>query len=416
MNSVFSHNGFQISVIKDLQTWNQLALQWDNLWEITPGASVFMSHGFLTTWWRQRNKFMCRLHILAVKDGAQKIVGFVPLVWGWNTMSGFPLRTLSLMHQAWLMDRPQILYSENRQNLLQALCRYFISIGQAWDVISLQEQLLDQSVETAFASLIEHHQDYRLDIIEDSFAPFLSFPSTTYSWDDYLKTRTKKHRKKWRYLQSRLKRAGRVEITRHSEGPDLEKGLALYRQMEARSWKKHKRVHVSSWHYRFYRKFINPNQSRNRIHVILLNFDGRPIAGVVSLEHRRRYAALHSSFDDNFADFSPGFLIGGYDIQWAIENGFVEYDFMSGFLSDKLQWTDTFRRTHLVRIVRKDAYGGAFHFVKFRLNPKLIEYREKNALFQYWKKRHDRKLPQMNTSKFKKHNKQLGIVDQSKES
>jgi hypothetical protein len=413
-NSHFSHNGFQISVVKDFQAWNGMASEWNILWKNTPDASVFMSHGFLTTWWRHIKSHVLRLHILIVKDSNRQIVGFVPLIRGRGFMNGFPLRTLTLMHQAWLIDRPQMLYSGNRRDLMEALCHYFISISQSWDVVSLQEQILGQSAEPIFTLVFKSNQEYRLDIFEDSFAPFLSLQPAINSWDDYLKTRTKKHRKKWRYLQNRIDCAGDVKITRHSEGADLGKALDLFRQLEQKSWKKSKRVYVSKWHYKFYKKFIDPNHDGTRIHVLLLHLDKKPIAGVIGLEHGRKYAALHSSFDKDFARYSPGFLIGGLDLKWAIENGFAEYDFMSGFLSDKLQWTDSYRRTHYIRVIRKCAWGGVFNLVKFRVNPWLIKCGNKNAFSRYWITRKDRKRLQMNTSKFDKHNRQLGIAKPSK--
>ena len=157
--------------------------------------------------------------------------------------------------------------------------------------------------------------------------------------------------------------------------------------MSIRSWnKKSRKVSASNTipeeTYQFFQTLASKIRPNGNLHIGFLRLAGIPIAGVIGMSFINRYVGLQTIFDDNYADYSPGFLVCGYDIKWAMENGYSEFDFMSGFLTNKLPWTDSYRKHHVLRIFRKHAFSGCFYLAKFRVVPilrKILEKRLPNS-------------------------------------
>jgi hypothetical protein len=79
---------------------------------------------------------------------------------------------------------------------------------------------------------------------------------------------------------------------------------------------------------------------------------------------------------------------------------------MLNYVTDKLQWTDTYRTTHMVRVLDKKAWGGCLNFIKFKINPYLdARINRIRCLKNYFEK----KYPNPLESKFEKHNISVGL-------
>jgi hypothetical protein len=195
-------------------------------------------------------------------------------------------------------------------------------------------------------------------------------------------------------------------VTRHGFDDDFGAKLAEYRQLEARSWKNTKKINLPDWQIKIYRSLAGGLSPNGKLYIVFLRLNQKPIAGLIGLAYGRKYAALHTSFDKNHGSYSPGFIVGGYDMKWVIGNGFEEYDFMLNYVTDKLQWTDTYRTTHMLRVLDKTAWGGLFNFVKFKVNPFIDSNINRIGYFKnYFKKTYPNPLE----SKFEKHNITVGL-------
>ena len=413
LSRTFNHKDITIRLISSLAEWESLSSEWDNLLAATKNASIFNAHYFLTSWWKSRKLNFEKLMILLMHDRQGDLVGIAPLLYGWYMQLCFPLRTVSFMYDDSFMDRPQFIFPNQKDELMEALFQYFLWNRKNWDTIELTEQVVGASYKDILSRSFQDASEYRIDVLRQSFAPFLIFDSEKKTWDNYLTTRTKKHRKKWRYLNNRINKIGKIRVTRHENSDDLSTAFDHFKAIEKKSWKKNTDAKISNWHYKFYKQFNKASDQENKILCVLLWLEDQPIAGIIGLKTSRNYAALHTSFDRAYGKFSPGFLISGFDIQWAIENGIYEYDLMSGWPSDKLQWTDTMRETSFVRVIQKRAYAGLFNFIKFSINNKILDIEKKIGLRRYLEKRKERKQPPMNKSRFAKHNQKIGEISEN---
>ncbi len=405
-SDVSTPNGIRIALVRTWQEWSSLHDSWDAVWSATPDASVFMSYPFLRTWWEESRRATRSLFIVVLKNESNRVIGIAPLMREWTLVSGFPIRCLGLMYRSFHIDRPQFLLPTRRDEQLGILMRYLLAQSHRWDMMAFHEQVADPIYVSAVDSVFGPGKKYRQDVILDGIGPYLKIDPQTDTWESYLKSRSAKHRKKWRYCLNRLGDQGTVEMTRHNFDDDSGARLAEYQQLESRSWKTTKRINLPDWQITIYRNLAGSLSPNGKLSIVFLRLNQKPIAGLIGLAYRDKYAALHTSYDKEYGSCSPGFLVGGLDMKWVIENGFVEYDFMLNYVTDKLQWTDTYRTTHMVRVLDKKAWGGCLNFIKFKINPYLdARINRIRCLKNYFEK----KYPNPLESKFEKHNISVGL-------
>lgn len=401
-------NRIFITELRTLEEWDALSQIWDDLLIRSPDASVFNSFSFLRCFY---NKFLnlrsCKLAILMLKDESGQPIGAAPMIRLKKQIAGLPVNVISLMFKRVITDRTQFLVPDRREEQLRAIFQYLQKDTKRWDVLELQEQVIDSEYESIVRSIFKDTSSYHQEIINPAIDPFLKMEFGPDGWEKYLLTRSKKHRKKWRYLQNRLLREGTVSVARHTENEDLFTILAKYQELEQKSHKFGSPSTVSSQIREFYIELATALRPKGNMHFVFLLLDNIPIAGLIGMSFENRYAALTTVFDERFSKFSPGFLVGGYDMKWAMEKGFLEYDFMSGFLTDKLLWTDSFRVLCSLRIIRKSAWGGLFYLTKFRFIPVLRKILRKIGLDEKAEKLLGNQKWVLDKSKFEKHNIQL---------
>jgi hypothetical protein len=406
-------NGITITVIQSLEEWDALRPVWEQLWRQMPDASVFTAFSFLRQWWRFFPKRFRTPFILLLKDEAQEPIGIAPLMLKKVWAKGIPLRGVFLMEQNPITDRPQLLLPTRKTEQLKAIFEFLDEKRQVWDLLLLNEQVIDDDYKTVFSDAFQDDATYHFDMLPLSFEPYLVIEPGIDTWETYLSTRTKKHRKRLRYFQNRLSKEGQMTITRHSEEFELDQAILEYRKLQECSWKKNKQAATGRKTLKFYRSLSDALKSEGKIHFVFLRLNEKPIAGLIGLSYGNRYAALNTVFDGVYSQFSPGFLIGGYDMQWVIEKGeFTEYDFMSAFLADKLQWTDTFRKTCFLRTIHKRGMGKLFNFVKFQVMTTLKKVGQPCGITQGWERRFQKKLASIKTSKIEKHNNTLQAAEE----
>ena len=66
------------------------------------------------------------------------------------------------------------------------------------------------------------------------------------------------------------------------------------------------------------------------LQLAFLEVDGKKAAGYLNFDYRNRIWVYNSGLDFDYGDLSPGWVLLGYLLQWANENGRSEFDFMRG--------------------------------------------------------------------------------------
>jgi len=147
-----------------------------------------------------------------------------------------------------------------------------------------------------------------------------------------------------------------------------------YELLESRSWKgKVSGVGVSQSveHLRFYRGLIRAFGNSGQFVFRSLRLDGRMVAATFGLVHRLKYYSLHIANDAEYAKYSPGTLLESLELEECFGAGLEEYDFLGGFLKNKLRWATRMRDTVEVHLYQRQPHLIASYLFYFVIKPPL---------------------------------------------
>jgi CelD/BcsL family acetyltransferase involved in cellulose biosynthesis len=88
------------------------------------------------------------------------------------------------------------------------------------------------------------------------------------------------------------------------------------------------------------------------LQLAFLEANGCKTAGYLNFDYMNRIWVYNSGLDRNCLDLSPGWVLLGYLIRWAIENGRTEFDFMRGGEDYKYRFGAVDRRLVKVTVSR----------------------------------------------------------------
>jgi CelD/BcsL family acetyltransferase involved in cellulose biosynthesis len=83
-----------------------------------------------------------------------------------------------------------------------------------------------------------------------------------------------------------------------------------------------------------------------------LEVDGQKAAAALNFDYGNRLWGYNSGVNRDYMDLSPGWVLLGYALQWASENGRAEFDFMRGNEEYKYRFGAVNRYVMRVRVLR----------------------------------------------------------------
>ena len=89
------------------------------------------------------------------------------------------------------------------------------------------------------------------------------------------------------------------------------------------------------------------------LQLAFIEVDGYKAAGYLNFDYGNHIYVYNSGLDYDYGDLSPGWVLLGYLLQWANENGRAEFDFMRGDEDYKFKFGGVKRDVMRVRVVRE---------------------------------------------------------------
>jgi CelD/BcsL family acetyltransferase involved in cellulose biosynthesis len=215
----------------DLQALVALKQPWELLLADYPGATMFLSHGFVCAWWRAFGRGK-RLRILVFRS-AGRIIGIAPLMQRLQWQLGAPTRCISPLRNKQIL-REDLILPERPQACLDAMFGYFAARRRQWDRLS-------------FSNVPEHSPLFRLlgdaarsrGLDASAWRPGRTHWVLPFQGDfpDYLDTLSKKFRQELRRHQTRLDKLGPSDHRDLQDRADQLAALDDVFALERRSWK-----------------------------------------------------------------------------------------------------------------------------------------------------------------------------------
>lgn len=342
----------------DYQLYTQFPLEmeeeWNQLLEKSASHVPFLRFDYLRAWWQTRGggewqQDCCLVIVTARQDG--QLVGIAPLFYTPSHLDQPRLMLLGSIEISDYLDliAPTELLPEFIDGLLAFLKLADLPNWQALDLYNLIDD--SPTLSTLQASADSHGLSYQQEKLQHS--PCIPLPG---DWETYLTSIDKKQRHEIRRKMRRAESADtpiRWYIVRDPQKleSEIDAFLDLMNQDEDKA------------------KFLSPKM-KETMHAVMncafedgclqlafLEVGGEKAAGYVSFDYQNRIWVYNSGFNSDYHEYSPGWVLLGYLLQWANEQGRSEFDFMRGNEDYKYRFGAVDRSVVRATLSRSEAAG-----------------------------------------------------------
>jgi CelD/BcsL family acetyltransferase involved in cellulose biosynthesis len=195
----------------------------------------------------------------------------------------------------------------------------------AWDTFDLYN-ILDGSPSLPALQAAAEQIGWQSQLERLQHSPYIPLPD---EWEKYLAGIDKKQRHEIRRKIRRAEESGRdVHLRIIQENAELEQNIDAFMDLMAFDEEKAKFLTpMMKDHIRLAAKCAFEKECLN---LAFLEVDGQNAAGYLSFDYLNRLWVYNSGLNPAFRELSPGWVLLGYLIRWAIEQNFIELDFMRG--------------------------------------------------------------------------------------
>jgi len=336
-----------------------LAVEWNTLADSMP----FHTWDWLGTWWKYYGSAPSRdlltsrrLFVLTVYDDAQvdglsgerKLIGIAPWRLDHNAIQGSVIRWLGdgevCTDHLSLICRPS-----DANRVAAAIADALTTEFTDWDRLDLDH--VDADDETIVRLLTDLDQNgCQVQQHASHSCWVLDLPET---WDDYLASLSKSHRKQLRQLERRVLESDRAAWYRVESKDDLHRAWSVLVDLHQRRRNSlgEPGCFASQTFHDFHREVVDKFVERDALRMSWMELDGVPAAAEYHLAGGDTTYAYQGGVDPERLDDEPGRLSTILCLRHAINEGHRQVDFLRGNEPYKAHWRATPRETLNYRVI-----------------------------------------------------------------
>jgi CelD/BcsL family acetyltransferase involved in cellulose biosynthesis len=326
--------GLSTHVVREEAELRSLASDWKNLFHSAECNNIFLSFAWLSQWWAHFGQNL-KLFVVTVRDNNGLLVAVAPLyiskAWG-------SLRRLGLLgdrfvgsdHLGFLVEKPYL------SEALESIRNLVFDQRKEWDFIDFTSASPDSVALRQFQDMLDAAQMTILSTAS-SLCPYLHLPRTT---EEYWISLRPKLRKNLRYQTRGLQRDGQLNFVTIEDPSEMTSALEdLLRLHQLRS---DRRGRISAFLdpkvVPFHRAALQALFAEGEARIFFLELSGKRIAALYGFSTGRKFCYYQSGADPAYSRFGVGTLLISSVIEWAIRNGYGEFDFLRGDEPYKQLW------------------------------------------------------------------------------
>ncbi len=313
-------------IITEIPQWDELKTEWNNLLDNSQTHVPFLRHEFLREWWDTRGGGEWEtgdLLVITARDGDQ-LVGIAPLFLNHCKTGKLSLMFIGSFEIVDYLDfivRPEYL-----EMFLRGL---FTLLGTPdvpqWDQLDLYNILHESPSLPALEKVsAEFGWGYHSEVLQKS--PRIFLPG---DWETYLAGIDKKQRHEIRRKMRRAE-SGPVPVAWYvlTDQAKLEEDTQAFLDLMAQDEEKAR--FLTQRMREQMANTIRCAYDTGCLHLAFLTVDGVKAAAYLSFDYINHLWVYNSGINNSLVEYSPGWVLLGYLLKWANENGYTEFDFMRG--------------------------------------------------------------------------------------
>lgn len=313
-----------------------LESQWNQLLRSSLNNSVFLTFEYVTTWWDVYGSNRKLRLLTAWSDDT--LIGAAPLAIGPGPQ---PVRSW-LRHLAFLGFHGDelsefldfLILPRFREELTARFLDFLLDeMGDEWDTFFLS---MVPSDSPSLASLLPSAGSRGLSSQprEEVPCPYLPLPGT---WEELLQSKSKNFRKSFQNVWNRLQKH-QVEILHAGTDISIDEAFSVLLQLNRARWGADRQSFTSEMTTRFHRNLAHRFHQHGWLSFFLMKIDGVFAAARFDYVYGGKLWNIQGGWNPDLAALSPGRMIIAYQIQWCIQQGLKEYDFLGGEAGYKRSW------------------------------------------------------------------------------
>jgi len=326
----------RIETIEDLLSIRD---EWNALLRASRVNSVFLTHEWLSTWWKHLAAGI-RLAVLTIRSEGE-LVAVAPFAERRAQYGRMMPRSLEFVGSGVIGSDylDLIVKPGSESSVFRTLEEYMTGAGL---MLQLSQLRRGEAMSAEFASHILRGQWVVTDA-KINVCPLINLAGKT--WESYLASLSSNQRYNFnRRLRALVKNGMRLEC---ATTPDqaknaLEVVIALHRKRWTSNGGKSEAFqtpHIIDFH----REFVQLAAERGWLRILSLWLNDAPVAALYGLQYGSIFSFYQSGLDPAYAKQSVGLVLMGLAIKSAIEEGVLEYDFLHGDEEYKFHWSQETR-------------------------------------------------------------------------
>ncbi len=297
------------------------ASDWNHLLKKSPTNSIFQTFEWFQCWWTSCGSAYQLALITGTENGSLCLIA--PFMINIEYKTKRILRFVADVNS----DYCDIIYDRTHTEAPVLMFEWLLKAPPIYDAIILKNipsesstsSIIDEVMDKNDHSVIKHVQ---------STAPTLMFNNNEHNVTKIInKYSVKRHANK-------LKRTGDVsfKILQLDDSRKLKFYLEdFFKQHISRFTEKdNDSLFIRQMYTSFYTNLIESLADKNWIHFSVLEFNNIPIAYHFGFIYNKRFIWYKPSFNVNYSHLSPGSVLLGYLIKFALVHGYDEFDFTIG--------------------------------------------------------------------------------------
>ncbi len=345
-----------IEIIRDLDKLNSLENEWNQLHQHSASAVPFLRHEYLAAWWQTLGGgewAQGGLYVVAGRREDGSLAGLAPLFLT-QDRDGLPalmlLGSIEISDYLDLIARPADLPA-----FVEALLDHLGGPeAPDWQVLDWYN-LLDSSPTLPLLSAAASGRGWTVTQEPLQHCPYIALPG---DWEKYLAEQVdKKQRHEIRRKMRRIEELNARSDPAHQpvrwyivqDEAALEAEIGAFLDLMAND--PEKASFLSEAMRRQMHSAVHAAFRAGWVQLSFLEVNGEKAAGYLNFDYDNHIWVYNSGLDFRFREYSPGWVLLGYLLQWANENGRGIFDFMRGDEDYKYKFGAIDRR--VVRVVVK---------------------------------------------------------------
>ena len=343
-------------MVKKTEELESLYSLWDGLLQnCGDEKSIYLTHEWITTWWRHFGKDK-RLNILLAETDHQT-VGIVPLMrteYKIGFLSLHALETIGSVNYnlVWLV------LPESRDEVMTAFLSYLKGELAKRKLVLRLPLVTDDS---KFLGMLKGRvgQISRKLAVKaklKTLAPFVPLPST---WEELYRSFSQNRRWVLRKKLRILEQEHSVEFQEYT-ADNLFDRLNEFIGLHQRRWESVnvRGVFFNNEMKEFYRDIAIRFHEKNWLYFSFLNIDGAMASGELGYIYNGKLYGATAGRDVKYAKYSIGHLHYMFMIKDAIKRGLRELDFLKGAEPYKFYWTKSVRKYMNILVINRGVFPG----------------------------------------------------------